>query len=166
VVQKSNRCEDCHRAVPASLQRGSTPLESRPTDTGGVQTATEFTNQPGNGHFLSRHWSEECQQVRSSRYDPWRCSASKRVPAPQWRLKPLAKRPRESSQCCAGGSLAPYRSLALSIAYASSKCSERRNEGVQGQAAVLFSDQGSTHLRQKQTPQLRPKWAGNSDSSE
>jgi integrase-like protein len=63
VVQKSNRCEDCHRAVPASLQRGSTPLESRPTDPGGVQTATEFNNQPGRGHLLSRNWSEECQQV-------------------------------------------------------------------------------------------------------
>lgn len=37
--------------------------EARATDSGRVQTATEFNNQPRNGHFLSPQWTEECQQV-------------------------------------------------------------------------------------------------------
>src|SRR5450631_498596 len=63
VVQKQNRCEDHDRAVPAPVQRGETSFESRATDPGRVQTATECNNQPRSGHFLSSQWTEECQQV-------------------------------------------------------------------------------------------------------
>jgi transposase InsO family protein len=54
------------------LQRGPTALESRPADAGRVQTATEFNNQPGNGHFLSHPWTEECRQVKRLAQPPCR----------------------------------------------------------------------------------------------
>ena len=63
VVQKQDRCEDQDRAVPASIQRDPTTLESRTANSGRVQTEIIINQLPGTGHFLSHHWIEECHQV-------------------------------------------------------------------------------------------------------
>src|ERR1022692_993219 len=63
VVQKSNRCEDRDRRVPAPVQRDPTSFESQATDPGGIQTTTVINQQPGKGHLLSYQWTEESRQV-------------------------------------------------------------------------------------------------------
>lgn len=57
VVQEPNRCQDRHRTIAASLQRGAASFQPWATDTDRVQTETVINQQPRAGYLLSNKWS-------------------------------------------------------------------------------------------------------------